>query len=516
MQPYKLDLSKLFELQVLVIESDIELLHLTKQFLLSLGIKKLDSVRSIDELSQRETSTSYDVIFLNDETNERINGAEIVEQLIAMAILPNRTRLVLLSANNASAQYAIEYPYHQFSYVERPFNKNQLDHELKQQVMFSPFLKPILSLAGLRRYSDALKLLLHTQQQELPQGLDDVLLRLKVQLFLEMHKYEAAVPLLKNAVTEQQGWALWALFRIRYERGDVGACAAFLTEASEELARYPERRELWQLYFAIKANDYVKAAAIAHQIPYITMSAKMVRLVHLVMVEAGETALAIEFIERKRRLAVRGDLYVQLTNAQIRTLLRQMRECLDDELKAKIAEQIQQLLDSVNQDKKAENHRLSIEMLQTSFIHLHDNRASAFSYWQKFQGMLEQEQSIPILSHAAILLASLGEKQIAEDILFKANRLFGEQLDNSHRVFCGCVYQFAVQKVVPMNERQQFYIRFAEQYLAEQARVPAAKMLLNALQLNRQDTALLGRLQALLREIGLNKFRGVTVPPKDH
>ncbi|MDZ7903351.1 MAG: hypothetical protein U5L01_12760 [Rheinheimera sp.] len=44
--------------------------------------------------SQREVATSYDVIFLNDETNERMNGAEIVEHLIAMGILPNRTRLV--------------------------------------------------------------------------------------------------------------------------------------------------------------------------------------------------------------------------------------------------------------------------------------------------------------------------------------------------------------------------------------------------------------------------------------
>lgn len=513
MQSYKLDLSKLFELQVLVIESDIDLLHLTKQFLLSLGIKKLDSVRSIDELSQREASTSYDVIFLNDETNERINGAEIVEQLIAMAILPNRTRLVLLSANNSSAQYAIEYPYHQFSYVERPFNKNHLDHELKQQVMFSPFLKPILSLAGLYRYSDALKLLLHTQQQELPPGLDEVLLRLKVQLLLEMHKYEAAVPLLKNAVSEQQGWALWALFRIRYERGDVGACTAFLTEASEELARYPERRELWQLYFAIKANDYAKAAAIAHQIPYITMSAKMVRLVHLVMVEAGEASMALEFIERKRRLAVRGDLYVQLTNAQIRTLLKQLYECEDDETKAKLIEQIQQLLDSVNQDKKAEGHRLSIAMLQTAFIYLNDSRASAYSYWQKFAGMLEQEQSIPNLSHAAILLATLGEQQTAENLLFKANRIFSQQLDNSHRVFCCCVYQYAVQKVVPITERSQFYIRFAEQHLAGKELIPAAKMLLKAFQLNPQDLQLLERLHALLREIGLNKFRGITVPP---
>lgn len=513
MQPYKLDLSKLFDLQVLVIESDIELLHLTKQLLFSLGIKNLDTVRSIDELSQREATTSYDVIFLNDETNERINGAEIVEHLIAMGILPNRTRLVLLSANNGSAQYAIEYPYHQFSYVERPFNKNHLDHELKQQVMFSPFIRPILSLAGLCRYNDALKLLLHTQQQQLPPGLDDVLLRLKVQLLLEMHKYEAAVPLLKPAVSEQQGWALWALFRIRYERGDMNACAAFLAEPSEELARYPERRELWQLYFAIKAADFAKAARIAHQIPYVTMSAKMVRLVHLVFVEAGETALALEFIERKRRLAVRGDLYVQLTSAQIRTVLRQMRLCQDPEQKQKLAEQIQHLLEVVRQDKKADCHELSIAMLQTAFIHLHDSRSAALAFWQRYQQMSEQEQSIPVLCHAAMLMSMLGDTQLATDYLFKASRAFANQLDNSHRVFCSCVHQYSFQRVVPPEQRASTYISFAEQHLQFEEKMAAAKMLLSAWQLKPGDIELQQRLYSLLRQLGLSRFRGITVPP---
>jgi tetratricopeptide (TPR) repeat protein len=419
----------------------------------------------------------------------------------------------LLSANNGSAQYAIEYPYHQFSYVERPFNKNHLDHELKQQVMFSPFIRPILSLAGLCRYNDALKLLLHTQQQQLPPGLDDVLLRLKVQLLLEMHKYEAAVPLLKPAVSEQQGWALWALFRIRYERGDMHACAAFLAEPSEELARYPERRELWQLYFAIKAADFAKAARIAHQIPYVTMSAKMVRLVHLVFVEAGETALAIEFIERKRRLAVRGDLYVQLTSAQIRTVLRQMRLCQDPEQKQKLAEQIQHLLEVVRQDKKADCHELSIAMLQTAFIHLHDSRSAALAFWKRYQQMSEQEQSIPVLCHAAMLMSMLGDTQLATDYLFKASRAFANQLDNSHRVFCSCVHQYSFQRVVPPEQRASTYISFAEQHLQFEEKMAAAKMLLSAWQLKPGDIELQQRLYSLLRQLGLSRFRGITVPP---
>lgn len=508
----KLELSKLFDLQVLVLESDIELSHLTKQMLFSLGIKKLDAIRSIEELSQREISTSYDVIFLNDETNDRMNGAEIVESLIALGVLPNRTRLVLLSANNASAQYAIEYPYHQFSYVERPFNKNHLDHELKQQVMFSPFLKPILSLAGLYRYHDALKLLLHTQLQALPAGLQEVILRLKVQLMLEMYKFEAAVPLLKQAVNEQQGWALWALFRIRYERGDVQSCAAFLAEPSDVLARFPERRELWRLYLAIKTADFYQAAQIARQIPSASMSAKMAILVHLILVGSGNIEFAIEFIERKRRLAVRGDIYIKLTVAYAQTLLIQLNTIKDPEKKSKVVEQIQHLLEVMRQDKKAENHQLSIVMLQTHLIFLHDTKSAAMAYWQQHQELLTQPQSIPLFSHAAMLMAALGESSSALDFLFKASCGYAHQLDNSYRVYCSCMHQYAFQKVVSPAKRAEAYVHFALQHLSRDEKMPAAKMLWAACQIT-PTPSLLSQLYAILREQGLSRFRGLNVPP---
>ncbi len=137
-----------------------------------------------------------------------MTGGEIVDWLVLHGILPNRTRLVLMAQQNERAQYAIEYPYHQISYLERPFNKVTLDQELKQQVMLGPFLRPLLTLAGLGRYADALKLLLHTQSQPLPPGLEPVLQRLRVQLLLDLHKFDAVIPLLKAPITDQQGWAL--------------------------------------------------------------------------------------------------------------------------------------------------------------------------------------------------------------------------------------------------------------------------------------------------------------------
>ncbi len=236
----KLDLSKLFDLQVLVVESEQELLHLIKQMLLSLGIRKINSARSIDDLLENNEKLPYDVIFLDYAIDDNMNGAEIVEAMIAAGVLPNRTRLILMAEQNDRAQYAIEYPYHQVEYLARPFNKQHIDQQLKQHVMFSQLLKPILALAGLQRFHDALKILLHTQQQKLPVGLGQYLQKLKVQLLLDLGKFELVLPLLKSALAEQQGWALWALFRIRYEKGDIAGCEAFLQDGSQELAKYAE------------------------------------------------------------------------------------------------------------------------------------------------------------------------------------------------------------------------------------------------------------------------------------
>ena len=84
----KLDLAKLFDLQVLVIESDQDLLHLIKQMLHSLGIKKLTSLSNVEELLNNKEKLSYDVIFLDYQLEEHRTGAEIVEELIMLACYP--------------------------------------------------------------------------------------------------------------------------------------------------------------------------------------------------------------------------------------------------------------------------------------------------------------------------------------------------------------------------------------------------------------------------------------------
>jgi hypothetical protein len=513
MTQFKLDLSKLFELQVLLIEADPDLLHLFKQMLLNLGIKKIETARQIDDLMARETPVNADIVFLDYAVDTQMTGGEIVDWLVQHGILPNRTRLVLMAQQNERAQYAIEYPYHQISYLERPFNKVTLDLELKQQVMLGPILRPLLTLAGLGRYADALKLLLHTQSQPMPPGLDAVLQRLRVQLLLDLHKFDAVIPLLKAPIAEQQGWALWALYRVRYERGDLQACQAFLQDSSEELARYAQRRELWQIYLALQERDYPTALQVANKIPAAGMSCNLVRLVHLVYFLAGDVERAQEFIERKRRLAVRGELYVQLSIAQTRAAIWGLQHSVAEQ-QAECQSQVEALLQQIRHDKTAGEFSVSVTLLD---VHLRQFTAGADSALQLLQDQLRQtdwsNQAVSVLCHAALVYSSLKQQQTAFDLLYYADNQLQQMLDNCHRVFSGCLHQHAFDLVfTSAADKTLAYQQIASRYLQQQELLSAAKALRRACRYDPQNHALRQQLYTLMQQLGIQRFRGVNLP----
>lgn len=513
MSQLKLDLAKLFDLQVLVIESDQDLSQLIKQMLLSLGIKKLTCKPCVETLLSAKEKLSYDVIFLDYQTEEHLTGAEIVEELISAGILLNRSRLVLLAAENDRARYAIEYPYHQIEYLPRPFNVKQLDTELKQHVMFGAWLKPILSLAGLGRHQDALKLLLHTQQQPISEELQQLLLKLKIQLLLDLDKHEAVVPLLKVPVAEMQGWALWALFRIRYERGDIAACEAFLQDDSEELAKYAERREIWQIYLAIQRSDYEIALEVASKIPNVGMSMKMVRLVHLVYILAGKTDQAIDFIERKRRLATKGALFIQLSIAYARSLLLLLTFNQDPAKKSVLIVQLNQLLQQIEDDKQASQFAIGLMLIRAHLLKFERSTESAIHYLKQHQQLLDlNNMSVSVLCHAALVYASLDQPEQAFDCLFEANKAFDHMLDNSARVFAGCLHRHAFDLVIAPEHRASAYAKMAERHQQQQEFKLAAKMYQAAAKKDPNHPEYLQQLHRLMRQLGLSKYRGTILP----
>lgn len=512
MKQFKLDLSKLFDLQVLLIEADPDLLHLFKQMLLNLGIKKIETARQIDELLGRETPVNVDIIFLDYAVDTQLTGGEIVDQLIQHGILPNRTRLVLMAQQNDRAQYAIEYPYHLISYLERPFNKVTLDQELKQHVLFYPQLRPLLTLAGIGRYADCLKLLLHTQSQPLPSGLEQILQRLRVQLLLDLHKFDAVIPLLKAPIAEQQGWALWALFRVRYERGDLTACQAFLTDSSEELARYMQRRELWLIYLALQERDYAAALQVVNKIPAVGMSSNLVRLVHLVMILADEFERAQDFIERKRRLAVRGELYVQLSIAQTRAVLWQLQHS-EAEQRPALLSQLEQLQTQIRQDKTAAVFSVSVRLLEAHIWQFLDSTEKALQLIQDHLREVQwQQQPAYVLCHAALVFHSLQQTQLAADLLFYADNQIQSMLDNCHRVFIGCLHQHAFDLVYPAATRSIAYQQMASRYVQQQNLLAAAKMLRRACRYEPQNQTLRQALYKLMQQLGIQRFRGINLP----
>lgn len=536
-----LDLSKLFELQVLVIEYEQDLLHLMKQMLQSLGIRSISSCRHINELPEKKEKWAIDVILLAASNDDQHVSSDWIESLIAKGFVSSRTRLIMLLPPNANLSFIVEYPYLPISHLTRPFNKQQLDAQLKHHVLCQPVLKPIFALANLRRFSDALKIVLHNQQKKLAPAILTQLQKLKIQLLLDSDKYDVVLPLLKNPLATQQDWALWALFRIRYERGDHLGCEAFLVEHMTDLQHQAERRDAWRIYLALQRADYQQACQIANAIPNLNMSLHMVRLVHAVLLLSGQFSAALDFIERKRRLAVLSEQQLALAIAHARALmfisLKQATQLShaeegSDPAGPEYSAQLEQVLAYIQQHLEFHTVQTEFKLLHAhhqlqqgqtatakdllSASNNHENRTNLHTNHGQGEPNNSEPVAIACLCHQAVVYRALGQIDDAIACLFQAQQHLATMFDNSRRLFANCLLESTLQMVIPTAERAKRYAELAERHRQHHAYYTAAKMYHAAWLMSEHSPTEaqhnLHQLLELMRQLGLPQFRGLRLP----
>ncbi|MFC4655025.1 hypothetical protein ACFO3I_08365 [Rheinheimera marina] len=506
----KFDFSKFFDLQVLVIEPDPAASHLMKQILQGLGMKKLDMARSAEELLSLEHAAPYDIIFLDYDADPGQTGQDLVERIIDKQLLKASSRLVLLATPNDRLRYALDYPFHQISLLDRPYNKFHIDDELKQHVKLAPFLEPVLTLVQKRRYVDAFKLITELQQKA---GADTPaqLLPLKVAVLLELGVFDAASGLIKNACARQQGWALWAQFRIDYENGDLEPCQEFLQNPADELQKYQEKREYWSVFLALNQNDFTGAAQIVSQIPAAGMSLRMAQLVQLVLVLAGQEDQAIEFIERKRRLIGSGYGFCALSLSLCRVLLylHQFKQRHTDAL----LQLLNQTFKQVVADKEVQSFAAEVVWLQASLVQLNSGNAAAEEFIERQRSHLESMQmSLPALCHAAVLLHRLDKHQAAFELMLRANRLLSQLPYTTARVYVEALYRQSFQLIYPPEQRAGACSRMGQRYQQDTELKLAAKMYYSAYQLAPTEMDYQLQLAHLLSQLKLTKFKSFQLP----
>ncbi|WP_337840790.1 hypothetical protein [Rheinheimera sp.] len=506
----KFDFSKFFDLQVLVIEPDPAALHLMKQILQGLGMKKLEMARSVHDLLSLDHPAPYDIIFLAEEAEPGQTGQDLVERILDKQLLKSSSRLVLLANPNERLRHALDYPFHQISLLERPCNKFHIDEELKQHVKLAPFLEPCLALLQKRRYVDAFKLITELQQKA---GADTPvqLLQLKVAVLLELGVYEAAAGLIKNACARQQGWALWAQFRIDYENGELSHCLDFLQNQADELQPYQEKREFWSVFLALNDDDYAAAAHCVSQIPAAGMSLQMIQLVQLVLVLSGQHELAIEFIERKRRLAGSGYNYCALSLSLCRVLLYL------NQYKNQQTEALQHLLNQtfrqVVADKEVQAFAAEVIWLQASLMLLSSGGTAAEEFLERQRSHLESmPMSLPALYHGALLMNRLGKAQAAFELLLRANRLLNQLPYHAGRIYAEGLQRQSFQLLYPPEQRAQAYCRMGQRYQQDGELKLAARMFYSAYQLEPTELEHQLQLANLLSQLKLNKFKSFQLP----
>lgn len=503
----RFDFSKLFDLNVLVIESDPSAGHQLKQILTGLGIKKIELSRNAQLLLSHEGTAAYDVIFLDYDAESSVTGADLIELLLHKHIVSPLCRLVVLSTASERQKQAVDYPFHQVDFLDRPCNKFHIDEQLKLHVRLKAFMDNLLPLIHKRRYVDAFKLLSELQQKA---GADTPLavMKLKAELLLELGVCDAASALIKAACSKQQGWALWLQFLLDYEQGDLDSCQNFLTTASEELICYQERKEVWQIYLALEQEDYASAFAVASKIPAAGMSTQVAQLVQLVMMVADKAEQAIELIERKRRLAGSGYQFCLLTIGLCKLLLHLMSQASAEQRAAQYQAALQQSFKQLISDKDASQFAADIIWLQGSLVSLVDGQEAAIAFLEKQkQHLAAMQMSVATLCQGASLMASLGKMNAAFDLMYLSHKALNLLPHSMHRVYASCLYQQAFYLLFTQEQRGQVYAQMGLRHEKEGELRPAAKMYYKAYLAEPGHLKHQEQLANLLSQLKLSKFK---------
>lgn len=503
----RFDFSKLFDLNVLVVESDVAAGHQLKQILTSLGIKKIELSRSAQVLLGNEGPAPYDVIFLDYDAEAPLSGADLIELLLYKNSVSPLSRLVVLSAATERQKFAVDYPFHQIDFLDRPCNKFHIDEQLKLHVRLKAFMEPLLPLLHKRRFVDAFKLIGELQQKAGSEAPLD-LLPLKANALLELGVCEAASNLIKSACAKQQGWALWLQFLLDYEQGDLAACQHFLANPSAETLRYQERMEVWQIYLALEQEDYAAASEVAAKIPPAAMSTQLTQLVQLVLMVSDKAEQAIELIERKRRLAGTGYQFGVLTVSLCKVLLFLMAQPAAEARLAQYQAMLQQSFRQLITDKEASQFAADIIWLQGSLVCQAEGKDAAIAFLEKQkQHLAAMQMSVASLCQGATLMASLGKMNAAFDLMYLGNKALNLLPHSMHKVYASCLHQQTFHLIYTAIDRGHIYAQMGLRHERENDLRPAAKMYYKAYLAEPGHLTHQEHLANLLSQLKLSKFK---------
>jgi hypothetical protein len=490
-----------------VIESDAASGHQLKQILTGLGIKKTELSRTAQILLSSEGTAPYDVVFLDYDVEPALAGVDLIELLLQKHIISPLSRLVVLSTATERQKYALDYPFHQVDFLDRPCNKFHIDEQLKLHVRLKPFMDQILPLVHKRRYVDAFKLISELQQKA---GADTpvAVVQLKAEMLLELGVCDAASALIKAACAKNQDWALWLQFLLDYEQGDLDSCNSFLASSSDEMLRYQERKDVWQIYLALENEDYPAALEVAVKLPAAGMSTHLTELVQLVMMLSDKAEQAIELIERKRRLANSGYQFCALTVTLCKLLLYVMAQSAGEQRAAQLQGMLQQCFRQLITDKDASQFAADIIWLQCSLVAQAEGKEAAIAFLEKQkQHISSMQMSISSQCHGATLMAALGKMNAAFDLIYLANKALNLLPHSIHKVYAACVHQQAFYLIYAAVDRGQMYAQMGLRHERDGELRPAAQMYYKAYLAEPGYLSHQEHLANLLSQLKLSKFK---------
>jgi hypothetical protein len=416
-----------------------------RQQLSAVQIKLVAHYKSLDEWTSQITDTDYQIVWVDLPEHETLFAGDWLDYLISRKLLTPKQLLVLVCHDSQILQLAMDYPYHNIVCLEHPWSIAIAEKSISQFFRLCSVLQPIQGLANVMRYSDALKLITY----QLTKQPDPVLLQHLHRIQLHVLAETRQLPPVR-ADERVLSFESWLHFRQWYHNEPVDTAIALLLKPGLQLNKNAERQDSYLLYLHLLKGDIAGAFDLASHIPAQKQTSRLLRLIHLTAMLAGQHEFAAAVLQKKRRLHTgrHAGLLCDLMEARAIAYAGHQLLAQRQSLPAGFTLRLQQLTASTVTAEVNPPAFYELLLLRAELALFKGDRQTAVEALQQCPWQQRDLLLVPVWCHAAMLAAVIEQDDLSRQAVWAAFEAMFHAPESCQRVFALCLVQQTV-KMLP-------------------------------------------------------------------
>lgn len=434
---------------MLVIDADQSSVQKLKQAMKALHININTHYKNLEEWTAKPPFESYQILWIDLPESETLFAGDWLDYLISQKRLTPKQLLILVCHDNQILQLAMDYPHHNIICLEYPWSLAIAEKSIHQFFRYFDVLQPIQGLANVMRHNDSLKLTTY----QLSKQQDPVLLRFIQKIHQHLLAENRQLGALK-AGENPLSWETWLHFRQSYHNQSVDACIDLLQKPGQQFNKYSERQDSYLIYLNLLKADITAAFNIASHIPLQKQTSRLLRLIHLTALLAGQYEFANTVLVKKRRLhgGQYANLLCDLMEARAIAYVGHQMLLKRQPLPAHLKQRLQQLTATVVNQEHNQPAFYEMMMLRAELALFNGDLSEAKIALEQCPWQGHDLLMVPVLCHAALLAVATSQDDLSRQMLWSALATMLHAPESCQRIFALCLVQQTI-KMLPSRTK---------------------------------------------------------------